>query len=76
MEDTQRNWVVEERILSEPELADFIQTCEKLVRAELMEDSFFKGLLKGLSVERTHDGGYMIDEGSTYYFKKVADGDT
>jgi hypothetical protein len=58
---------IENGIVSEPELVDFIVAYKKLVEAGVMKETAFAATMKKLGIVITKNGGYQFDKDSTYY---------
>jgi hypothetical protein len=59
--------VIENGIVSEPELVDFIVAYKKMVDAGIMKETSFVAAIKKLGIVITKNGGYQFDKDSTYY---------
>ena len=59
--------VIEEGIVSEPELIDFIIGYRKLVEANVLSSTVFDVVMTNLGIDRGQDGEYYLNK--TDYYK-------
>ena len=58
--------VLEKRLISEPELIDFIIGYKKLVKANVMSETNFLIVMEGLGITIGENGEIILDENTMY----------
>ena len=58
--------VIENGIISEPELMDFILGYKKLVKANVMSERNFLNVMDGLGIQIGDNGEIILDENNVY----------
>ncbi len=62
--------IIENGIISEPELMDFILGYKKLVKANLMSETNFLNVMEGLGIQIGDNGDIILDENNVYTLSK------